>query len=124
MVNCGTWETGEEIRIPYPKGQRSLYKKKDPKCIYIQFLRQVGINKGNFVEMVAKNHFEKQGYIVECYFYLVRNRVKREELSGFHKIIQCFGEDRVRRLIAEADNAFRSVGKRKAAGDPDLSRIQ
>lgn len=120
MVNCGTWETGEEILIPYPNGQRSLYKKKDPKCIYIQFPRQVGINKGNFVEMVAKNYFERQGYNVECYYYLVRNRATRERMSGFHKIIEFFGENRVRRLIAEADNAFRSVGKRKAAGDPDL----
>jgi hypothetical protein len=109
MAKCGTWETGEEIRITYPKGQRSLYKKKDPKCIYSQFERQVGINKGNFVEMVAKKYFKGQGYNVESYYYLVRNRAKRERMSGFHKIIEVFGENQVRRLIAEADDAFRYV---------------
>lgn len=120
IANCGTWKTGQEIRIPYPKNQRFLYQQKDPECIYPQFPRQVGANKGNFVEMVARDYFEKQGYDVECYYYLVRNRVKREKMSGFHKIIKLFGEKRVRKLIAKADNAFLSIGKRKAAGDPDL----
>lgn len=120
MLACGAWETGEEIRITYPRGQRALYKKKDARCIYDQFERQLGINKGNFVEMVAKKYFEDQGCNVESYYYLVRNRRKRERMPGFHKIIGIFGEKRVRRLIAEADNAFRSTGKTIASGDPDL----
>ena len=70
MVQCGTWETGEEIQITYPKEQRILYDKKDNSCIYSQFERQVGINKGNFVEMVAKEYFEDQGYNVESHYYL------------------------------------------------------
>ena len=120
MIRCGTWETGEEIQINYSKEQRILYEKKDLKCIYDQFPRQVGINKGNFVEMVAKKYFETQGYAVETYYYLVRNRNKRERTPGFKKICHIFGETQVRLLIAEADKAFRSIGKKIASGDPDL----
>ena len=60
MICCGTWETGEEIQITYSKEQRILYQQKDSMCIYDQFPRQVGINKGNFVEMVVKKYFEEQ----------------------------------------------------------------
>ena len=120
MINCGTWETGEEIEIYYPREQRALYEKKDENCIYDQFERQVGINKGNFVEMVAKRFFEDKDYSVESYYYLVRNRNKRERMPGFKKICEIFGERQVRRFIEKAENAFRSAGKRIAAGDPDL----
>ncbi len=112
MIRCGTWETGEEIQITYSKEQRILYQQKDPRCIYHQFPRQVGINKGNFVEMVAKKYFEEQGYNVEIYYYLVRNKNKRERMPGFKKICDIFNEGRVRLLIAEADKAFRSIGKK------------
>jgi len=92
MICCGTWETGEEIQITYSKEQRILYQQKDPRCIYDQFPRQVGINKGNFVEMVVKKYFEEQWYNVESYYYLVRNRNKREKMPGFMKICHIFGE--------------------------------
>ena len=82
MIRCGTWETGEEIQITYPKEQRNFYDQKDSRCIYDQFQRQVGINKGNFVEMVAKKYFEEQGYNVEIYYYLVRNKKKRERMPA------------------------------------------
>lgn len=120
MIRCGTWETEEEIQITYSKEQRILYQQKDPRCIYDQFPRQVGINKGNLVEMVAKKYFEGQGYTVESYYYLVRNRSKRENMPGFKKICHIFGEAKVRLLIDEADKAFRSFGKKIASGDPDL----
>ena len=120
MIQCGSWETGEEIRISYSKKQRTLYNKKNKSCVYKQFERQVGINKGNFVEMVAKKYFEDHGYNVESYFYIVRNRNKRERMPGFKKICHIFGESQVRLLIAEADNVFRLLGKKISAGDPDL----
>jgi hypothetical protein len=120
MIQCGTWETGEEIPITYLREQRILYETKDNRCIYDQFERKVGINKGNFVEMVAKKYFEDKGYTVESYYYLVRNRNKRKKIPGFNKICRIFGEPKVRQLIAEADNAFRSIGKTIASGDPDL----
>jgi len=120
MIRCGTWETGEEIQITYPKKQRDFYEKKDSTCIYDQFPRQVGINKGNFVEMVARKYFEEQGYNVESYYYLVRNRNKRERMPGFRKICYILSEGKVRLLIADADKAFRSVGKKVVSGDPDL----
>ena len=120
MIRCGTWETGEEIQITYPKKQRNFYEKKDSRCIYDQFERQVGINKGNFLEMVATKYFQGQGYNVESYYYLVRNRNKREKMPGFSKICHIFGDAKVRLLIAEADEAFRSVGKKISSGDPDL----
>lgn len=120
MLRYGSWETGQEIKLPYSKEQRTLYDKNDRRCIYQQFERQVGINKGNFVEMVAKKYFEDQGYSVESHYYIVRNRTKRERMTGFKKICDIFGEPQVRLLIAEADNAFRLLGKRIAAGDPDL----
>jgi hypothetical protein len=66
MIRCGTWETGEEIQITYSKEQRTLYEQKDLRCIYHQFPRQVGINKGNFVEMVAKKYFEEQGMMLKA----------------------------------------------------------
>jgi hypothetical protein len=120
MIRCGTWETGEEIQITFSNKQRILYQQKNLSCIYDQFPRQVGINKGNFVEMVAKKYFEEQGYKVESYYYLVRNRNKRERMPGFKKICHIFSEGKVRLLIAEADKAFRSAGKKIASGDPDL----
>ena len=120
MIRCGAWETGEEIQITYSKEQRILYQQKDPRCIYDQFPRQVGINKGNFVEMVAKTYFEEQGSKVEIYYYLVRNKKKRERMPGFKKICHIFSESKVRLLITEADKAFRSIGKKIASGDPDL----
>lgn len=120
MINSGTWETGKEIRVTYPKEQRQLYKDKNDCCIYGQFERQVGINKGNFVEMVVKKNFEDQGYNVASYYYLVRNRKKREGMPGFKKICQIFGETQVRTLIAESDRAFRSKGKNISSGDPYL----
>ncbi len=120
MIDYGTWETGSEIPITYAKDQRVFYECEDPRCIYKQFQRQVGINKGNFVEMVAKKYFEDLGYSVESFYYLVRNRKKRERMPGFKKILQIFDEKKVRLLISEADNAFRSSGKTRAAGDPDL----
>ena len=77
-------------------------------------------DKGNFVEMVAKKYFEEQGYNIESYYYLVRNRNKREKMPEFSKICHISGEAKVRLLIAEADEAFRSIGKKIASGDPDL----
>ena len=68
MLQCGTWDTGDEIEIPYLKEQRILYQKKEKTCIYDQFPKQLGINKGNFVEMVAKKYFEEQGYSVKQQF--------------------------------------------------------
>ena len=97
-----------------------MYKKKDKSCIYDQFERQVGINKGNFVEMVAKKYFKDHGYNVESYYYLVRNRNKREKMFGFMKICRIFSEPQVRLLIAESERIFPSVGKKIASGDPDL----
>jgi hypothetical protein len=41
-------------------------------------------------------------------------------MSGFSKICHIFGDAKVRLLIAEADEAFRSLGKKIASGDPDL----
>ncbi len=120
MIRCGTWETGEEIKITYPKKEHNFYEKNDRRCIYDQFERQVGINKGNFVEIVATKYFQGQGYNVESYYYLVRNRNKREKMPGFSKICHIFGDAKVRLFIAEADEAFRSVGKKIASGDPDL----
>lgn len=120
MIRCGSWETGEEIKITYLKEQRTLYDQKDERCIYPQFERQVGINKGNFVEMVTKKYFEDQGYSVESYYYIVRNKTKRERMPGFKKICHIFGEPQVRLLIAQADGAFQRLGKRISAGDPDL----
>jgi hypothetical protein len=120
MIECGTWETGDEIHITYPREQRILYEKKDKRCIYDQFPRQVGVNKGNFVEMVAKKYFEDRGYNVESFYYLVRNRNKREKMFGFKKICRIFSEPKVRLLIAEAESIFRFIGKKIASGDPDL----
>ena len=41
-------------------------------------------------------------------------------MAGFLKICHIFGEAKVRLLIAEADEVFRSIGKKIASGDPDL----
>ncbi len=114
------WEDRSEIPISYCEEQRILYKNKNENCIYKQFERQVGINKGNFVEMVAKKYFEDLGYKVKSYYYLVRNRHKREKMPGFKKICEIFGEYKVRKLIAEAEATFRSKCKKIAGGDPDL----
>lgn len=57
---------------------------------------------------------------VESYCYLVRNRNKHGRISGFKKICCIFGSEKVRLLIAEADRAFRSIGKKITSGDPDL----
>jgi hypothetical protein len=82
MIECGTWETGDEIRITYPRAQRTLYNKKDPKCVYPQFQRQLGIAKrGNFIEMVATKHFEDLGYKVESY-YMRLERTKQSTLQN------------------------------------------
>jgi hypothetical protein len=62
--------------------------------------------------MVAKKYFEEQGYNVESYYYLVRNRNKRENMPGFMKICEIFGEPKVRLLIDEAENVFGLLVKR------------
>jgi len=72
MIQCGTWETGEEIRITYPRKQRNFYEKKDSRCIYDQFERQVGINKprccnikpgqGCFQTLAIADFSEMKGY--------------------------------------------------------------
>ena len=41
-------------------------------------------------------------------------------MPGFKKICHIFSEGKVRRLIDQAGEAFRSVGKKVASGDPDL----
>ncbi len=41
-------------------------------------------------------------------------------MPGFMKISHIFGKAKVRLLIAEADRAFHSIGKKIASGDPDL----
>lgn len=87
MIRCGTWETGEEIQITYPKKQRNFYEKKDRRCIYDQFERQVGINKGNFVEMVATKYFQGQGYNVESYYYLVIIEISAKRCQGSQRFV-------------------------------------
>jgi hypothetical protein len=83
MIRGGTWETGEEIQITYAKKQRNFYEKKDRRCIYDQFERQVGINKGNFVEMIATKYFQGQGYNnVESYYYKAGSRHNTNGLNG------------------------------------------
>jgi len=62
--------------------------------------------------MVAKKYFEEQGYNVEIYYYLVRNKNKRERMPGFKKICDIFSEGRVRLLIAEAIGPSVLSGKR------------
>jgi hypothetical protein len=70
--------------------------------------------------MVATKYFQGKGYNVESYYYLVKNRIKREKMSGFSKSCHIFGDAKVCLLIAQADEAFRSVGGKFASGDPDL----
>ena len=121
LKNYKIWNPSKDvIIITYNPEQRRLYDNNDKQCIYEQFERKVGINKGNFVEMVAKKYFVDKGYCVESFYYLVRNRTKREGMRGFHKIMEVFGEAQVRQCIAEADATFLSYGKKSAAGDPDL----
>jgi hypothetical protein len=48
------------FEITYDKEKRRLYENKDRRCIYEQFERLLGINKGNFVEMATKKHFEDE----------------------------------------------------------------
>ena len=59
------WKPTRVIEITYEYEQRRLYENKDQHCIYEQFERQVGINKGNFAEMVAGKYFKDEGYSVE-----------------------------------------------------------
>jgi hypothetical protein len=121
LENVKKWKPlMDEIVITYPKEQHGFYKQKNKECSYDQHQRQVGINKGIFVEMVAAKYYQDQGYCVESFYYLVRNRKKREGMSGFKKILETFGDIPVRKCIAEADAKFLSYGKRSAAGDPDL----
>ena len=53
--------------------------------------------------LILGNPVHDQGYSVASFYYLVRNRTKRERMPGFHQIIEIFGETRVRECIAEAD---------------------
>jgi len=116
------WEKRPEILIEYDSKQREYYRKKDKRCIYEQWERQMGIHKagGNFPVMVAKKYFEKSKYVVEGNYLLVRNRKKRESMEAFKKLCRIFGEERIRKVIKKADKIFSSRGKRIAGGDPDL----
>jgi len=78
MIRWGTWETKEEIQITYSREQRILYHQKDPRCIYDQFPRQVGINKSNFVEMVAKKYLRDKGIMLKSITTLSEIREARK----------------------------------------------
>lgn len=111
-----------EILIEYDHKQREYYVKKDKRCIYEQWRRPLGIHKAgrNFPVMVAKKYFQDHKFCVEDYFYLVRNKKKRETMEAFRRFCRIFGEDRVRKVIEKADRIFSSRGKRISGGDPDL----
>lgn len=116
------WEKRPELLIEYDSKQREYYEKKDKRCIYEQWRRQLGIHKAgrNFPVMVAKKYFQDNKYCIEDNFLLVRNRKKRESNEGFKRLRKIFGKDRVRKVIEEADRIFSFRGKRVAGGDPDL----
>ena len=116
------WEKRPEIFIEYDSKQREYHREKDRRCIFEQWRKQLGIHKagGNFPVMVAKKYFQDSEYSVEDDFLLVRNRRKRESNEGFKRLCRIFGEERINRVIAEADEVFSFRGKGKSGGDPDL----
>ncbi|MDI6754392.1 MAG: hypothetical protein QME78_08355 [Thermodesulfobacteriota bacterium] len=106
----------EEIVIKYPKIQKEMYKKEDPKCNIPMWPGKVGIHRfdGNFAAMVVLKHFKDLGYSVLSDYLLVRCPKKRRANPGFHLLIKCFGQDKIDRVIEEA-NILSLRG-----GDPDL----
>ena len=115
------WEKRPEILIEYDPIQKEYYRKKDKRCIYEQWRRQLGIHKAgrNFPVMVAKKYFQDSKYCVEENFLLVRNRKKRKCNEGFKRLSKIFDE-RITTVIKKADKMFSSSNKRVAGGDPDL----
>jgi hypothetical protein len=69
--------------------------------------------------MVARHHYEKQGYLVEDDFCLIRKPIQKEINEGFRVIREIFGEPKVRKVIRESERALFARGMRRG-GDPDL----
>lgn len=103
-----------ETIVTYDRRQRELYRNDDPRCIYPQWPGRVGIHRRgrNFPAMVARKHFEDQGYQVLKQYYLVRCSRQRETNEGFAFLCTLFGERKLRTVIAEAGSL--------KGGDPDL----
>jgi len=107
---------GDEIVVRYPRIQKELYKNEDPACIIPMWPHKIGIHQvdGNFAAMVVRKHFEDRGYSVLSSYLLVRCCRKRETDKGYHSLINCFGEDKINKVIEEAKK-LKLIG-----GDPDL----
>lgn len=114
MANTGAAEKWRrEIPLAYPDGQKELYLKGDPSCIYEQWHKRHGIHKagGNFPVMVARRFFKDLGYEVLDDYLLVRCPDKRKTNLGYRRLREIFGGEPVDRVVEQANHA---------GGDPDL----
>ncbi len=69
--------------------------------------------------MVARHHYEKQGYLVEDDFCLIRKPIQREKNEGYGVICEIFTKQEVTKVIRESERALFARGMRRG-GDPDL----
>jgi len=110
-----------EVTIEYDSKQKEYYRNDDLRCIYPLWKKRYGIHNagGNFPAMVARHHYEKQWYLVEDDFCLIRKPKQRESNEGYRVICEIFGEQKVRKVIKESERALFACGMGRG-GDPDL----
>ena len=101
--------------------QKRYYKNGDSKCIYPQWRKTHSFQKpsGNFPAMVARYHFEKEGYRVVDDYCLVRKPKQRSENAGYQLLCEIFGPSTVHEVICLSEAVLCSKGMRRG-GDPDL----
>ena len=116
-----SWKPIPEIQIKYDPIQRTYYTNVDKRCIYPQWEKKYGIHKtgGNFPVMVARHHYEGNGYLVEDDYCLIRKPNQRMENKGFQLICKIFGEKKVQHVIEKAEEILFSLNMRRG-GDPDM----
>lgn len=114
-------EVYPEVVFKYNPLQKKYYKNGDSKCIYPQWRKTHGVQKGaaNFPAMVAKYQYEKKGYNVVDDYCLVRKPNQRSENEGYNLLCKIFGPSTVHEVICLSEALLCSKGMRRG-GDPDL----
>jgi len=114
-------EVYPERIFKYNPEQKCYYKNADERCLYPQWKKMYGIHKtgGNFPAMVARYEYEKEGYLVEDDYCLVRKPNQRADNDGHKLLCRIFGTTTVGGLIYDVEKVLFSQGMRRG-GDPDL----
>src|SRR4030042_4549987 len=127
------WTPGSEFTLQVSEEEKCLYKANDPRSLYHthRWIYQKGRHKGGeFPVVVVRKHFMDQGYKVwvsgqsklgtDAFILAMFPGARQRRDESYLTMIEVFGEEKIDKFIAIAEQEKKRYGLSRHGGDPDL----